>query len=274
MTSDLGSLSLFGRPGQEASKSPEAVEKPRRFTTKDDFRKVTTAEKLAYKDIVTDPNKEVLELGAGEQFEDWRAFDPLQIKIEDGIKFMIVRNPLAEQVVTPPGAEKKLERRFEELRSRSVTPLALRGIARETGILKAKWMIFFEDEDDFVHAWQTLGKAFVRGEASSDLLYMKTEAQVEDTPHTGCKINVFVRDYTDQDLVVRSCEEIYVKAQVFGRLACKPDVYSVIKLMSKNPFKIRPTVASCDGGSEVVYWDENGRRSAHRRGSVGRARHW
>ena len=122
-------------------------------------------------------------------------------------------------------------------------------------------MIFFDEKNPFLSAWHNLGRAIAKGDLPADILSVQTDAQHADTPYTTKKINVFVRDYTDQDALLRTCRTIYLTARSLKSMACKPDVYTQLKLMSKRQTEeqdfdhnIRVIIAKCNSAGMAVFW--------------------
>ena len=194
------------------------------------------------------------ELGRDEFVERWAGFDPTAAKGTDPdnpASFFMVRNPNAKADDMPREAEEAFREEFNTMKNAGkVTRTSLLDNAEWFEIKSAKWMMFVDQDaypDDpkaaFLRLWQDLARATAEGRLSADVLHVSTQGMVKG--HSCHKINVGVRDFTDKALLERSAREVYAATGYVGRMACKPDAFTVLGLRAGNEFGLKKMTVGC-----------------------------
>lgn len=188
------------------------------------------------------------ELRPDEFVEQWVGSDPTKVVSRDSENIIfVVRNPNAEAQDPPAEAEEAGKQEFETLKARgNVSKDSLLESAKWLEMTTAKWMLSVEPPNPanakaaYVAFWQELARITAEGRFSEDILHISTRAGGDGD---FFKINIHIRDFTDEGLLKRTGLEVMKKIPGFiGKMSCKPDIYTTMELRKDNEFGIRPTV--------------------------------
>ena len=219
-------------------------------------------DKWAYKEQVK------TEIGAQkEQFEDvegdlknirqWRGFQPSKIDlVGDKIRGFVVNNPRYKKTREKIASDLFVElgKEFLETPKNKVNETTIRNLAKKYDVKRGKWMLFVQWPEKAEIAWQNLitrlAEGTIKGQENIVQITIDVFDPRETNPHKtkdekSQRIKIVTDDYTDEDETKRVGSAVLdvIGVDVLGgAIKYKADIYSKLKIMAANPYKLRPSI--------------------------------
>lgn len=127
---------------------------------------------------------------------------------------------------------------------------SLFALARETGVVSGKWMLF-PTTDNVDEIWAAVAEA-----TANDELGVSAKVATDDGSGTGRLVAIYTHDYDDKEDVKRVLEKLIELGLVDSGSATRPiyykcDAYTYLDIKSTNPYGLR---ASLYSSREVLGW--------------------